>query len=175
MRAEPRRQPVITVDRAGQRLDQRNRRPVEIRRNGIEVVRRYEDEFRAGTGRGNADAAPVFAQVPTPLAAEMAVPAIQGRVDRDPITFGPAGDRRADGHHLATEFMPGSDRIRSRWHLTIENVYVGAANTGRFRRDHHLVRARTRVRDGGDVQRPRLVDHNRTHDSNPLYLIAPID
>ena len=115
-----------------QRLGQVASSSDRSRRNGQQVGGRQVDEFAEEAGvAGRAQEADIGADVVPAAAAELAVIAVDGRLQRGAVARRPAGDAGAGLHHRAGRFVPqhhGVDAGR------IAHARLRSRNAGRSRR-----------------------------------------
>jgi hypothetical protein len=142
------RQHVDPVHRARQGLDQRRVHGAHTVGQHNAVRHRRRHVLRGAAGRRDPDAAPPVTQVPPPAAAEVALAAVEGRVDghlvADAHPVRGRVDRRADRDHLTGELVSRRDRER-RGELAVGDVEVGAADAARGHVDHDLARSGCRI------------------------------
>ena len=146
-----RRRAANRVQGDGERLDQGGvleRQPI---RQPIENVLRHGHEFgkRAVLPvilAGDPQHSPMIAQVDHAAPAKLAVPAIDGRVEGDPVARRPAGHAAADAGDDARRLVPHDDGRPATARAAVHPVHVAAANAARFDGDEHFVRTGLRGR-----------------------------
>ena len=95
---------------------------------------------------GDPEHSPVIAKVDLAAPAKLAVPAIDGRVERDPVTHRPAGHAAADAGDDARRLVPHDDGRPATARAAVHPMHVAAANAAGFDRDEHFCRTRLRGR-----------------------------
>jgi hypothetical protein len=170
--AEPARQHVVAAHRAGERLDQRGVLQPDVVRQPEAVRHRHGDVLRGAAGPGHPDRGPVVAEVAAPVPAEVALPAVQRRVDRHRVTDLQLGDVRSDLGHPAGELVP-RDHRQARRELPLQDVQVGAADPAGGDLDHHVAAARARVVDALHRDLTWCADHRCSHETTSLRSAPP--
>src|SRR5262249_31911927 len=150
---------------AGNRLDQRRFRPRHAIGQRVEGAGGHGDVLRETAAGivGDADRVPPLAEVAHPPLTEVALAAIEGGIDADPVADRDADDAFADIHDLAAEFVADDDRVFHRRKLARDDVDVGAADAAGVDLQENLTRPGGRVRNLLDLDIPRLVDDDGKH------------
>src|SRR4051812_28019768 len=89
--------------------------PIQFRRQWNQVARRHIDELAKKSGfRRRTVELNVFADIVPARAAELAVIAVESRLEHSPVALGPASDTKSGFENLPGGFVAENDRQRRR-------------------------------------------------------------
>ena len=146
-----RRRAADGVQGNGEGLDQGGMLEGQAIRQPIQNVLRHGHQFSKRAVlpvilAGDPQHSPAIAQVDHSPPAKVALPAIDGRVEGDAVTRGPAGHAAADAGDDARRLVPHDDGGPATARAAVHPMHVAAADAAGLDGHEHLLRTRLRVR-----------------------------